>query len=44
MTGDEVYLQVERKDDTETCQNLAPIAEGPFPFKKFDTENKTVML
>ena len=44
MLGDDVYLRVERKDDTETRHKLAPIAEGPFPVKKVDQENKTVFL
>ena len=39
-----MYLRVERKDDTETRHKLAPIAEGPFPVKKFYKDNKTVLL
>ena len=44
MPGDEVYLRVERKDDTKTRHKLAPIAQLPFPVKKLDRENKTVLL
>ena len=39
-----MYLRVERKVYTETRHKLAPIAEGPFPVKKVDKENKTVLL
>ena len=42
--GDNVYLRVERKDDTETRHKLAPIAAGPFPVKKVDKDKKTVLL
>ena len=44
MPGDDVYLRVERKDDTEKRHKLAPIAEGPFQVKKVDKENKTMLL
>ena len=44
MPGDNAYLRVERKDDTEKRQKLAPIAEGPFPVKKVDKDNKTLLL
>ena len=44
MPGDDVYLRVERKHDTETRHKLAAIAEGPFPVKKVYKENKTVLL
>ena len=40
MPGDEVYLHIERKDDLETRQKLAPIVKGPFPVKKVDKEKR----
>lgn len=43
-SGYNVFLSVERKDETETRHKLAPIAKGPFPVTKIEEVTKTVVI
>lgn len=41
---DNIFLQIERKDENEIQNRLAPITEDPFPVLRVNKASKTVLI